>query len=143
MRQTQIKKVLVPSSFKESDGVARCCNCHAVVSPGRCYRGKVLKGFRKIERTKHHTHIVRYASGESSAYDSIERYKLEVPDYITGYLCDGPECAANYHTVLWQRKDGSCERIPIVQTNPLPELTVRDETEGKRNYKGFNTRVTR
>lgn len=125
-----IVKVITPGI--KHDGPVCCC-CFTTVNPGFCYRGKAIKGFSDLKRQN-----VRFDSVTQAP--QVYEYRIPVIDYAKGYLCD--TCASDYSVVYRHNRDGSVESFAAVVTDPLPSLTVRDEIDGSRSYKGFNTRIT-
>jgi len=126
------KVIQVSPGLKVNHGLVCCC-CSTEVNPGLCYRGKVIRGFSDIKRQKVKTEHVTYQP-------VVTEFRIPTIDYVKGYLCD--TCAADYSVVYRHNRDGSVESFPVVVTDPLPVLTVRDQREGSKSYKGFNTRIT-
>ncbi len=131
---SKLRKVIGKAEIKPTDKRdAVCCYCNVTVNPGMCYRGKAIKGFSELKREK-----VRFESVTNQPV--VVEYRIPVIDYAKGYLCDS--CASDYSVVYRHNRDGSVESFAAVVTDPLPSLTVRDEIDGQRSYKGFNTRIT-
>lgn len=132
---SKIRKVIGKAESKPADKrEAVCCCCNADVNPGMCYRGKAIIGFSELKREK-----IRFES--TTHQPVVVEYRIPVIDYAKGYLCDS--CASDYSVVYRHNRDGSVDSFAAVVTDPLPTLTVKDEIDGNRSYKGFNTRITR
>lgn len=132
-KRSQRKIVISAATCNAHTDASICIKCGDSVEPGRCYRGRCLSTFTHITREK----SVHDAAGNHG----IERYQVPIAQYDRGYICD--DCAGEYRSARRVHRNGSVTEHPIVITDPLPGLTVRDEREGARSYKGFNTRVTR
>lgn len=132
-RPTKDVIVTKPAEYADGKKPPSCIKCDAEVRPGFCHTGKVLEGFIKI--------VVEKAVFDKVLLESTSKIvRIPVTKYVRGFICD--DCAAEYRQYRYDDGNGTVTEVPIVIVDPIQSIPPKDEREGFKSGKGFNTRIT-